>query len=76
MLTSPAAILTQRIRNIHDHLQVNKRDVHNKRALRTLVHKRAKILNYFRRKNEVGYVELLEKLGLERAAVEGEVIVR
>jgi small subunit ribosomal protein S15 len=57
-------------------LQANKRDVHNKRALRTLVHKRAKVLNYFRRKNEVGYVELLEKLGLEREAVEGEVIVR
>lgn len=78
-----AAILTHRIRLLADHLATNPRDVHNRKSLRGLVMKRAGLLKYFRRRaekqngvGETGYLELLDRLGLDRKAVEGELIVR
>lgn len=40
-----------------------------------LVHQRAKILKYLKKKSEDRYQALLPRLGLERRAVEGEIIV-
>lgn len=88
--------MTAKIRNLWDHLTQNSRDIHNRRALRTLVHKRAKVLRYLKRKlssfilfcscshlallqteKDVGrYETLLPEIGLEKGAVEGEIIVR
>lgn len=70
-----AALLTYKIRNLHEHLQTgkNSRDTANRRNLRLLVHKRAGVLKYFKRKDEVAYDELLKDLGLTRRAVEGEI---
>ena len=52
-----------------------KRDVACRRDLRRMVHKRAKILKYLKRVDEDRYDAVLERLGLERGAVEGELIV-
>lgn len=41
--TSAAAILTAEIRNLASHLKKNTHDIHNRRSLRMLVHKRAKV---------------------------------
>ncbi len=78
-----AAILTHRIRLLAEHLAENPRDVHNRKSLRGLVMKRAGLLKYFRKRaekqngvGEKGYLELLDRLGLDRKAVEGELIVR
>ncbi|KAJ3741926.1 hypothetical protein DFH05DRAFT_263301 [Lentinula detonsa] len=70
-----AAILTYRIRNLGSHLAKFPRDLGNRLGLRKLVHHRAKILRYLRRKSNERYETLLEQLGLERESVEGELIV-
>ncbi|KAG8947885.1 hypothetical protein FRC04_010243 [Tulasnella sp. 424] len=71
-----AALMTAKIRNLWDHLTRNSRDIHNRRALRTLVHQRAKVLRYLKRKDTNRYETLLPQLGLEKGSVEGEIIVR
>lgn len=70
-----AALITHKIRNLWNHVEQNNRDKHNRKALRVLVHKRAKILKYFKRKHEHEYDALLKDLGLVRSAVEGELVV-
>ncbi|KAI0713183.1 S15/NS1 RNA-binding domain-containing protein [Cerioporus squamosus] len=70
-----AALATMRIRNLWDHLSRCKRDIANRRSLRKLVHHRAKILRYLKSVDEDRYDWILERLGLERGAVEGELVV-
>ncbi|EKM61661.1 uncharacterized protein PHACADRAFT_248398 [Phanerochaete carnosa HHB-10118-sp] len=70
-----AAILTMRIRNVWDHLMRSKKDIAGRRSLRSLVHQRAKILKYLKRLDQDRYEAVLERLGLEPAAVEGELVV-
>ncbi|QRV80351.1 ribosomal protein S15 [Ceratobasidium sp. AG-Ba] len=70
-----AAILTAQIRGLHSHLQQHTHDIHNRRSLRILVHKRAKILRYLKRTAPDRYIAVLPRLGLEAKAVEGELIV-
>ncbi|KAG8968426.1 hypothetical protein FRC03_007368 [Tulasnella sp. 419] len=71
-----AALLTAKIRNLWDHLKAHSKDIHNRRSLRMLVHQRAKILKYLRRKDPLRYEAVLPQLGLEKSAVEGEIVVR
>ncbi|CAE6455189.1 unnamed protein product [Rhizoctonia solani] len=71
-----AAILTAQIRNLAAHLKQNTHDIHNRRSIRMLVHKRAKILKYLKRLNLSRYEAVLPRLGLEAAAIEGELIVK
>ena len=69
------AILTEKILNLSRHLQTTKKDKHNKRNLRLLVHKRQKLLQYVRRKERGGprWQYLVETLGLSDAAWKGEI---
>lgn len=71
-----AAILTAQIRNLGAHLKQCTHDIHNRRSLRMLVHKRAKILRYLKNTDTARYKAILPRLGLEAAAVEGELIVK
>ncbi|KAI0640207.1 S15/NS1 RNA-binding domain-containing protein [Trametes polyzona] len=70
-----AALATYKIRNLWDHLSRCKKDIANRRNLRKLVHERAKILRYLKQVDEDRYERVLERLGLEKAAVEGELVV-
>ncbi|OZJ03960.1 hypothetical protein BZG36_03240 [Bifiguratus adelaidae] len=70
-----AAILTIRIQNLYSHLQIHRKDKHNYKQLRTMVHQRAKILKYLKSKSLERYYTCLRELGLEPRAVEGEIIV-
>ncbi|KAI0756182.1 S15/NS1 RNA-binding domain-containing protein [Daedaleopsis nitida] len=70
-----AALATMRIRNVWDHLSNCKKDIANRRSLRRLIHQRAKILRYLKSVDEDRYDRILERLGLERSAVEGELVV-
>ncbi|KAA1471631.1 S15/NS1 RNA-binding domain-containing protein [Dentipellis sp. KUC8613] len=70
-----AALLTIQIRNLWEHLTKFKRDVGNRRSLRKLVHKRAKILRYLKSYDRDRYDRVLERLGLEPESVEGELVV-
>ncbi|KAI8089583.1 uncharacterized protein BX664DRAFT_333391 [Halteromyces radiatus] len=68
-----AAILTVRIHNLNSHLQQHKKDKHNYRQLRLMVHQRAKLLKYLKSKDATRYHACLDGLGLEPRAVEGEI---
>jgi len=70
-----AALLTYQIRNLWNHLKNFKRDVGNRRGLRKLVHQRANILRYLKRKDQDRYETILERLALEPESVEGELVV-
>ncbi|KAG5974706.1 hypothetical protein E4U55_008083 [Claviceps digitariae] len=71
------AILTAKIRNLSKALQVNRghKDVHNKRNLRLLVHRRQKLLAYMERKERGSerWTHMLEKLGLTPATWKGQI---
>ena len=57
-------VLTQRIRDLTEHLKVHVHDYHSKRGLLTLVGKRRKLLRYLRDKDFNRYKTLIESLGL------------
>ena len=71
----PAAVWTVRIRNLERHLADNRKDVHNRRTYRLLVHERAKMLRYLKRENLERYHVCLKALDLKPEQVEGEIVV-
>ncbi len=60
------AVLTERIRQITDHLRIHKKDVHSRRGLVTLVSKRRRLLNYLTKEDVNRYQKLITNLGLRR----------
>ena len=58
------AILTHRIRELTDHVEVHKKDNHTRRGLVQLVSKRKRLLKYLVRKNVDSYVNLIKELGI------------
>jgi small subunit ribosomal protein S15 len=60
------ALLTERIADISQHLQVNKKDFSTHRGLMQLVGQRKRLLIYLQRTNLTGYRSLIEKLGLRK----------
>jgi small subunit ribosomal protein S15 len=60
------ALLTERISQISNHLQVNKKDFSTHRGLMQLVGKRKRLLNYLQKHNLNGYRQLIEKLGIRK----------
>ncbi|MBC8214259.1 MAG: 30S ribosomal protein S15 [Candidatus Marinimicrobia bacterium] len=63
---SQIAILTERINTITDHVKVNKKDHSGRRGLIQLVSKRRKLLDYLKKRNPNGYVELIKKLNIRK----------
>ncbi len=60
------AILSERIRNLTDHLGTHKKDHHSRRGLLIMVGQRRRLLDYLKRKNAERYQSLIEQLGLRR----------
>lgn len=60
------AILTTRISELSEHMQVHKKDFHSRRGLLAMVAKRRKLLDYLKSKNEQGYQDLIKALGIRR----------
>ncbi len=60
------AVITERIKQIADHLRVHKKDVHSRRGLVTLVSKRRRLLNYLTKEDVNRYQTLINRLGLRR----------
>ncbi|WP_276892036.1 30S ribosomal protein S15 [Dialister micraerophilus] len=58
------AILSERIRQLTEHLKLHKKDHHSRRGLLKMVGKRRNMLEYLRRSNLERYRVLGEKLGL------------
>jgi small subunit ribosomal protein S15 len=60
------ALLSERIRQLTEHLKVHKHDQHSRRGLLKLVGQRRRHLRYISRKDPETYRNLLERLGLRR----------
>ncbi|POY73555.1 hypothetical protein BMF94_3493 [Rhodotorula taiwanensis] len=70
-----AAILTMRIRSLSAHLISLPRDIQNRQALRLMISRRTRVLKYLRKVSVTRYEDVLDKIGVEPRAVEGEVII-
>jgi small subunit ribosomal protein S15 len=60
------AMLTQRIKDLTEHLKEHKHDHHSRRGLLLLVGQRRRLLNYLVKKDIARYRSLIERLGLRR----------
>jgi small subunit ribosomal protein S15 len=60
------ALVTERISQISNHLQDNKKDFSTHRGLMQLVGKRKRLLNYLQKHDLTGYRQLIEKLGIRK----------
>jgi len=58
---------TERIKELTEHLKVNKKDFAARRGLLQLVGKRKRLLKYIADKDSQTYLELIQKLGIRRA---------
>jgi small subunit ribosomal protein S15 len=60
------AILSERIRNLTDHLGMHKKDFHSRRGLLVMVGQRRRLLDYLKRADASRYGTLIGRLGLRR----------
>jgi len=60
------AILSERIRNLTEHLQSHEKDFHSRRGLLVMVGQRRRLLDYLKGKNAERYQDLVKRLGLRR----------
>jgi small subunit ribosomal protein S15 len=60
------AILSERIRNLTDHLSTHKKDFHSRRGLLVMVGQRRRLLDYLRGVDAERYTGLIGRLGLRR----------
>ena len=58
------AILTERIRELTEHLRIHKKDHHTRRGLLMLVGKRRRLLTYIKRNDVVRYRQLIARLSI------------
>lgn len=60
------AVATERIKELTEHLKVNKKDFAARRGLLQLVGKRRRLLRYIAERDSQGYLALIQKLGIRR----------
>ncbi len=60
------AILTERIKNLTEHLQAHKKDFHSRRGLLIMVGQRRRLLDYVKGRDQSRYATLIQRLGLRR----------
>lgn len=64
--TVQVGILTERIKELTEHLKVNKKDFAARRGLLQMVGRRRRFLKYIAEKDSQAYLDLIQKLGLRR----------
>lgn len=64
--SAQVAVLTERIKELTEHLKVNKHDFAARRGLLQMVGKRRRLLKYIADRNSQGYLDLIKKLGIRR----------
>ena len=58
------ALLTQRIRDLTEHLKMHKKDHHTRRGLLQMVGQRRRLLNYLKKVDIERYRSVVAKLGI------------
>ena len=59
-------VFTNKIKNLTEHLKLNKKDHNTRRGLMRLVGKRKKLLSYIKSKSNERYESIVKSLGLRR----------
>ena len=60
------AILSERIRNLTDHLATHKKDFHSRRGLLVMVGQRRRLLDYLKKYDTERYKGVITKLGIRK----------
>jgi small subunit ribosomal protein S15 len=60
------AILTSRINTLTEHMRTHQKDYATRRGLLMMVSRRRGMLDYLRRVNPQGYVEIIGRLGIRK----------
>ena len=60
------AILSERIKNLTEHLQSHAKDFHSRRGLLVMVGQRRRLLDYVKKTDAQRYQSLIERLGIRR----------
>jgi small subunit ribosomal protein S15 len=60
------ALLTERIKNLTEHLQSHDKDFHSRRGLLVMVGQRRRLLDYVKKSNTARYQTIIGRLGLRR----------
>jgi small subunit ribosomal protein S15 len=60
------AILSERIKNLTEHLGTHKKDLHSRRGLLMMVGQRRALLDYMKKKDTKRYEGIIARLGLRR----------
>ncbi len=60
------AILTARINNLTEHMRTHEKDYSSRRGLLALVSNRRTLLDYLRRVNPQGYLDIINRLGIRK----------
>jgi small subunit ribosomal protein S15 len=60
------AVLSERIKNLTDHMQSHNKDFHSRRGLLVMVGQRRRLLDYVKKQDEAQYEALIKRLGLRR----------
>lgn len=61
-----AAILTEKINYLTEHLKKHKKDVHSRQGLLKMVNKRRSLLDYLKKKSYDRYAAVIEKLKIRK----------
>ncbi len=60
------AVLSERIRNLTEHLSTHQKDFHSRRGLLVMVGQRRRLLDYLKKSSQQRYDTLIQRLGLRR----------
>tara|TARA_B100000609_G_C16858936_1_gene254194 strand:- start:20 stop:292 length:273 start_codon:yes stop_codon:yes gene_type:complete len=58
------AVLTQKIKDMTEHLKVHRKDFHSRRGLVAMVNRRRKLMNYLAKKDHDSYLKIRSELGI------------
>jgi small subunit ribosomal protein S15 len=64
--SAQVAVLTERIKELTEHLKINKHDFAARRGLLQMVGKRRRLLRYIAKRDSQAYLDLIQKLGIRR----------
>lgn len=64
--SAQVAVLTERIKELTEHLKTSKHDYMARRGLLQMVGKRRRLLRYIARHDSQAYLDLIKKLGIRR----------
>ena len=60
------AVITERVKNLTEHLKENHKDFSSRRGLLILVSRRKRLLSYLKKNSSDRYKNLIQKLGIRK----------